>query len=94
MVGNPFVYPVYWGQVFVYLSGDSVTIDEAVSRNWMDKTLFSWNTSKWDYDITSDKSTLLSPWKGYWVFAKQPITLVFRPPVIPAGDVTANPGGN
>lgn len=95
MIGNPFVYPVYWGQVLVYLYGyDTVTLDDAVSLRLMDKTLFSWNTSKWDYDITSDKSTLLNPWKGYWVNAKQPVTLIFRPPVVPGGDVTANPGGN
>jgi hypothetical protein len=94
MIGNPFVYPVFWGQVLVYLSGDTVTLDTAVSRNWMDKTLFSWNTSKWDYDITSDKGTMLNPWKGYWVNAKQPVTLIFRPPVVPEGDVTANSSGN
>lgn len=93
MIGNPFVYPVHWGQVLVHRLNETVTLDAASTKNWMDKTLFSWNTAKWDYDITSDKGTLLNPWTGYWVYAKQPVTLVFRPPVLPGGDVTANPGG-
>jgi len=94
MFGNPFVYPVYWGQVLVYRYGyGTVTLDEAVSMRLLDKTLFSWNTSKLDYDITGDKSILLNPWKGYWVNARQPVTLIFRPAAFPSGDVTANPGG-
>lgn len=94
MVGNPFVYPVYWGQVLVYSGGETKTLDDAYRARWIDKTLFSWNTDKWDYDISSDSSTLLNPWKGYWVNTYRPLTLVIRPPLFPEADVTANPGGN
>lgn len=94
MVGNPFVYPVYWGQVLVYSGGETRTLDDAYRSGWIDKTLFSWNTDKWDYDISSDTQTLLNPWKGYWVNTYRPVTLVIRPPAFPAGDVTAYPGGN
>ena len=93
MVGNPFVYPVYWGSVLVYSGGLTKTLDDAYRSRWIDKTLFSWNTDKWDYDITSDSATLLNPWKGYWVNTYRPLTLVIRPPVFPTSDVTANPGG-
>lgn len=93
MVGNPFVYPVYWGSVLVYSNGETKTLDDAYSSGWIDKTLFSWNTDKWDYDISSDSATLLNPWKGYWVNTYRPLTLVIRPPVFPSSDVTAIPGG-
>jgi len=95
MIGNPFVYPMYWKQVLVWYGNPAVTVtlDEAVSKGWLDSTLFAWNTDKWDYDILRDTSTMLCPWKGYWVYARYPITLIMRPPVLPNGDVTANPGG-
>lgn len=93
MIGNPFVYPVYWGQVLVYFGDDTKTLDDAYSTGWINKTLFSYNTDKGDYDISSAATTLLDPWKGYWVWASRPVILVLRPPVFPGSDVMANPGG-
>ena len=94
MIGNPFVYPMYWRQVLVWYGTPlRLTLDEAVAKGWLDSTLFAWNTDKWDYDILRDSSTMLNAWKGYWVYARYPVTLIFRPPVMPSSDVTANPGG-
>lgn len=96
MIGNPFVYPIYWGQVLVYSStqgGQTVTLDTALVNKWLSTTLFSWNPDKFDYDTSSSRLDLLDPWKGYWVYAYQPITLILRAPLMPGGDVTANPGG-
>lgn len=96
MVGNPFVYPMYWGQALIYsssLGGQTVTLDAALRNRWLSTTLFSWNPDKLGYDTASSKDALLDPWKGYWVYVYQPITLILRPPTFPAGDVTANPGG-
>lgn len=95
MIGNPLVYPVYWGQVQVYheVTNVTVSLDQAVDNEWISKTLFSWNPDKWVYDAVKDNDVLLDPWKGYWLRAKQPVTLIFRPPVYPGGDVTANIGG-
>jgi len=96
MIGNPFVYPMYWGQALVYSStsgGQTVTLDEALRNRWLSTTLFSYNPDKAGYDTTSSKEALLDPWKGYWVYAYQPITLILRAPAFPGGDVTANPGG-
>lgn len=96
MIGNPFVYPLYWRQVLVWYGAANVTVpmQEAVSKGWLDSTLFAWNTDKWAYDILRDPATMLIPWKGYWVYARYPVTLIIRPPVTPNGDVTANPGGS
>jgi len=95
MIGNPFVYPICWGQVLVeYGNEKPKTLDDAYRNHWINKTLFSYNTDKFDYDITSDAATLLNPWKGYWVMANRPVILIFRPPVLPGGNVTANPSGN
>lgn len=95
MIGNPLVYPVYWGQVLVQrgTGGATVTLDQAVSNDWLSKTLFAWNPDKWLYDVIKEDDALLNPWKGYWVRAKQSCILVFRPPVYPGGDVTASIGG-
>lgn len=96
MIGNPFVYPMYWGQALVWSAtqgGQTVTLDEALRNRWLSTTLFSYNPDKGAYDTSSSRETLLDPWKGYWVYVYQPITLILRAPTFPGGDVTANPGG-
>jgi len=95
LVGNPFVYPVYWGQVQVYsrISNTTVTLDQAAKNGWLSKTVFAWVPGSTVYDNFKDSDKLLLPWRGYWVRAKYPITLVFRPSVPPASDVTTKPGG-
>ncbi len=97
MIGNPFVYPMYWGQaLFSYKTTQgwqTVTLDAALRSRLLSATLFSYNPDKLAYDTTSSKEALLDPWKGYWVYIYQPCTLVLRAPTSPGGDVTANPGG-
>ena len=95
MIGNPLIYPVYWGQVLVYnkAANISVTLDQAVANNWITKTIFTWNSDRFAYDNLKDNESLLLPWKGYWVRTKLPVTLVFRPAAFPLSDVTALPGG-
>jgi len=96
MIGNPFVYPMYWGQALIYSTtqgGQPVMLDDALKNNWLSTILYSYNPDKAGYDATSSKEALLNPWKGYWVYAYQPITLILRAPAFPASDVIANPGG-
>ncbi len=95
LVGNPFVYPVYWGQVQVYnrVGNTTVNLDQAVKNGWLSKTVFSWIPESSVYESFKDNDRLLLPWRGYWVSARYPVTLVFRPAVPPASDVTTNPGG-
>lgn len=95
MIGNPFLYPVYWGAVDVYepTSNSTVTLDSAVDKKWLSKTIFTWNPDKWAYDYYRDNDTLLNPWQGYWINAKKPVTLVLRPPSFPESDVTTGNDG-
>jgi len=95
LVGNPFVYPVYWGQVLVWnkVGNTTVSLDQAVTNGWISKTLFSWIPENGSYESFKESDHLLLPWRGYWVRAKYPVTLVFRPLVPPGSDVTANPDG-
>lgn len=95
LIGNPYVYPIYWGQTLVHRgTEDPVTLEQAVAKGWIEKALHSWNPAKQGYDIIRDTGSLLNPWLGYWLNAKKTqLTLTFRPPVLPGGDVTANPGG-
>ncbi|MDH7602234.1 MAG: hypothetical protein QHI38_08820 [Armatimonadota bacterium] len=95
LIGNPFVYPVYWGQVLVWnrTTNTTVSLDQAVTNGWLSKTIFTWSPGSSSYESYSTDDTLLLPWRGYWVRAKYPVTLIFRPSVPPASDVTAKPDG-
>jgi hypothetical protein len=95
LVGNPFVYPVYWGQVLVWNKATNVTIslEQAVTNGWLSKTIFTWSPGGNYYESYSNDDCLLLPWRGYWVRAKYPVTLILRPSVPPASDVTAKPDG-
>lgn len=91
MIGNPFVYPVYWGQVVVQDrdgTGPPLTLDEAVQKRWISKTLFSWSPKSWAYDNVMTNEGLLVPFRGYWLYARRAVTLVFRPAIFPESDVT------
>lgn len=97
MIGNPFVYPVYWGQVLVYDQSlnETFTLDEAVSKGWLSKTLHAYNPISGAYDYVRYNEQLVVPFQGYWLYlySRTPKTLIFRPAVFPAADVTADIGG-
>ncbi|MGQ9455977.1 MAG: hypothetical protein ACUVRS_02485 [Armatimonadota bacterium] len=95
LVGNPFVYPVYWGQVLVWnkTTNATLSLDQAVTNGWLSKTIFTWSPGGSYYEGYSTNDCFLLPWRGYWVRAKYPVTLVFRPSVPPASDVTAKADG-
>ncbi|MFQ3549434.1 MAG: hypothetical protein SNJ70_06750 [Armatimonadota bacterium] len=95
MIGNPFVYPIYWGQVLVKdkRTNNIMTVQEAIANNWISGTLFSWNTASNNYDTYRDAQTMLHPWKGYWLRAKQPVILILRPAMYPNSSVNTKPGG-
>ena len=55
LIGNPFVYPVYWGQVLVYKDGvGTVSLNQAVKNNWISKMPFTWNPDSNSYQYLSD----------------------------------------
>ncbi len=91
MIGNPFVYPVYWGQVLVCDTSGQVpityTLDEAARKKWVSKILFDWNPKTREYDNVMTNDGFLVPFKGYWLYARRAVTLVFRPSIFPESDV-------
>ncbi len=95
LVGNPFVYPVYWGQVLVWnkVENLTLTLDQAATRGWLSKTVFTWIPESRTYDSFKENDRYLLPWRGYWVRAKSPVTLVMRPAVPPGSGVVANSDG-
>ncbi|MEN6358375.1 MAG: hypothetical protein ABFD83_14980 [Armatimonadota bacterium] len=95
MVGNPFVYPVYIGQLMVYNKTTNTTysFENAAKKGWISKTIYGWNPDTSSYETLSANDEMLVPWKGYWVRAKTPVTLVFRPAVFPDSGVTSLNGG-
>ena len=42
MIGDPYVYPIYLGQLMVYSQTTDTTVgfDDAVAKNWISRTLF------------------------------------------------------
>jgi hypothetical protein len=95
MVGNPFVYPVYVGQIMVYNKTTNLTykFDDAVKNGWLSKTIYGWNQDRYAYDSMTTNDGMLLPWKGYWMYAKTPVTLVLRPAIFPGSGVSSLPGG-
>ena len=89
MIGNPFLYPVYWGQIMFFDPSTrvSVDIDNAVSKGWISRILWSWNTESLEYDSSTASSTVLLPWKGYWMKAYRPLKLIVRPAVYPNSEI-------
>lgn len=94
MIGDPYVYPIYLGQLMVYSKNtETISFDEAVSKNLISRTLFTWNSSKGAYEYVKTNDSYLLPWKGYWMYVRVPSTLMFRPAAWPGGSVTTQLGG-
>ncbi|MEN6521412.1 MAG: FlgD immunoglobulin-like domain containing protein [Armatimonadota bacterium] len=76
--GNPYIYPIPWGRVRVLGTAQDglLTIDEAVSKNLIRKTIYWWDTAAGEYSMSSDEMENLVPWQGYWIKAKQPCQLI------------------
>ncbi|MCE5314588.1 MAG: hypothetical protein ABFD49_08210 [Armatimonadota bacterium] len=95
MVGNPFVYPIYVGQLMVYNESTNTTCSfaDAVQKSWISRTIYGWNQETSAYDRIKTDDCLIEPWKGYWVRAKKTVTLVFRPSIWPDSSVSSLSGG-
>ncbi len=79
--GNPFVFATSWGKVKIL--GDAgvgpVSIDEAVRRNWIRRTIFWWDKGLGEYEWSSDPMIDLEPWRGYWIKALRPCRMIIPP---------------
>lgn len=95
-ISNPFIYSIPWGrmQVLRDVASGPVKLSEAVQRNWIRGTIFWYDIYSAEYDYSSNPTTPLVPWQGYWVRAMQRVTLIF-PPVDTIGGIisASNPAG-
>lgn len=81
-IGNPFLVSMRFDQVRVLpASGGEWSLEEAVSRNVLQPTLFAYdpasNQYTWELELSD---TRLDPYVGYWVLIREDCTLQFPPP--------------
>ncbi len=95
LVANPFLYPVYWGQLLVYNKTENLVLplDKAVAKNWLSLTLYSYNADKGAYEYLRTLSSQLMPYKSYWLRSRFSLQLIITPSVYPGSDVTVPIGG-
>ncbi|MBT7095795.1 tandem-95 repeat protein, partial [Candidatus Poribacteria bacterium] len=84
LVGNPYVYPVPFGNVKAVVNGHPLALDEggtAVLRQrfWRWSDTSSNDITDGDYKLETALSATWEPWEGYWVLADAPGTLVVEP---------------
>ncbi len=91
LVGNPYVYTFTLGESKFYTrESGAITYDDAVSRGWINKTLFWWDPVFRQYRWSSDRSVQIKPWQGYWMRVARPgIEMI----VSPASQIGASVGG-
>jgi hypothetical protein len=88
--GDPILYNIPWSTVKVLASVQvgPVSVAEAVARNWIRQTIYWYDVPTGEYKYSSDTSTTLVPWQGYWIKAMQPCQLI----IPQVGDVTIGGG--
>lgn len=77
-IGNPYLYSIAWGRFRVLkdpIEG-SVPLSTATERNWLRATLYWYNPVTNSYEASSSPATEIIPWRGYWVRAFQPLSLI------------------
>ncbi|MCC6485790.1 MAG: hypothetical protein IT209_13195 [Armatimonadetes bacterium] len=77
-IGNPFLYGISWGRFRVLrdpIEG-SVPLATATERNWLRATVYWYNATTNAYEASSSPDTQIIPWRGYWVRAFQPLSLI------------------
>lgn len=81
-IGNPFTTTMPLEQVRVSGAyGGEWSLEEAVSRNMLLPTIFAYDpaTNSYTWNISGDQARL-DPYMGYWLLARQDISLLFPPP--------------
>lgn len=81
-IGNPFTVSLRMDQVRVAgTNGGDWSLDEAVSRNMLLPTTFAYDpaANQYTWQLTPSQS-YLDPFRGYWILARQDLTLIFPPP--------------
>lgn len=78
-IATPFVYDLLWGSVQVWSEDMGLPLQEAVAppNEWIKPVIFEYTPS--GYVQHDDVTGILSPGKGYFVFANREVDLVYFP---------------
>jgi len=82
-VGNPFPQPIYLGGLKFAIAGSPLALnyEDAVIDGYIHSFIFFWDNSAKDYaPPKSGNDVLLTPWQGFWVYAKRDVLLLFDRP--------------
>lgn len=84
-IGSGFVEPVEWSRTMVkYGMSAPVSLAEASSRGWVRDYAWGYDPVAREYVLvrgSGGDTTLLNPYRGYWLRAFVPCTLIIQPPV-------------
>jgi hypothetical protein len=83
-IGNPFTISLPLEQVRVIgPQGGDWSMEEAVARNYLLPTVYAYDpaTNQYTWELSLSESRL-DPYMGYWLLARQDITLLFPPPTL------------
>lgn len=88
LIGNPYIYPIGYGSILVEYSGQTYSMQDAVSARLIEPVIYWWNTTNYNFSALPD--AVMQPWVGYWVLSHArtqitPMYLIFQP--IPAGPI-------
>jgi len=91
-IGNPFTTSLRLDQVRVASTeGGDWSLAEAVSRNMLLPALYAYDpaANEYTWELTAAE-TYMDPYRGYWILAREDLTLLFPPPTLinPAAALT------
>ena len=92
MVSTPFVYASTAGEMHFFheIYGD-MSYDEAISRGYVSRTLWWWNTAYNTWNWSTQRTARINPWQGYWIRIINPG--IRSVTITPAAQVGAEVGG-
>jgi hypothetical protein len=77
LVANPYTTNVTGTGLRVRSGNDTVTIDEAVRRGWLQNSFFTYDAAAKNYTAPQPLSNgTLAPWKAYWVLSFEDVDLL------------------
>jgi hypothetical protein len=87
LVASPFATPVSWSldEIRVRSEGVEKTLREAQAAGWMEDFAWGWDGNAYSLvyhaGVLPGVASTLEPFRGYWVQAHRPATLVLSPPL-------------
>ncbi len=92
MIGNPYVYTVTAGELGFYVeSMGSISYDEALKQRLVSQTVWWWNTQFNTWNWSTQRTTPIKPWQGYWIKVLDPRVQAVM--ISPRSQIGASVGG-